>query len=108
MNINLSDPKLLAFLKEILENESLTEIFSRSEYWQQGGEDALKLLSYSKFQEIPQEIKVIITKLLEDICPEECEICCIPIGWDQMAYTLLNGDNLCDFHHNSKKNLETD
>lgn len=107
MVINLQDESLLGFVQEITENQSLLDIFSNSKYWKKGGEQAIKLICNSSFQSIPPEITHIIENLLGDVCPEQCEAGCA-INWDQMSATLLNGDGLCEYHHNQKVKLDNE
>lgn len=107
MDINLRDENLLGFIQEIIENKSLLDIFSGSKYWKKGGEQAVKLISNSSFHSISPEITQIIENLLQDVCPEQCEAGC-NISWNQMSATLLNGDGLCEYHHNHKEKLENE
>ena len=107
MDINLRDENLLWFIQEIIENKSLLYIFSGSKYWKKGGEQAVKLISNSSFHSISPEITQIIENLLQDVCPEQCEAGC-NISWNQMSATLLNGDGLCEYHHNYKEKLENE
>lgn len=107
MVINLQDESLLGFLQEIIENQSLLDIFSSSKYWKKGGEQAVKLICNSSFNSISPEITQIIEDLLDDVCPEQCEAGCA-MSWDQMSATLLNGDGLCEYHHTQKVKLENE
>lgn len=107
MVINLHDESLLGFIHEIIENQSLLDIFSSSKYWEKGGEQAVKLICNASFNSPSPEITQIIGKLLDDICPKQCEAGCI-ISWNQMSTTLLNGDGLCEYHHNQKEKLENE
>lgn len=104
MIINLEDESLLGFLHQVNDNESLIDIFSRSDYWRKGGQQAVKLICTNSANSTSQEITQTIKELLEDVCPEQCEAGC-NIGWQQMAATLLNGDGLCEYHHNLKEKL---
>ena len=59
----------------------------------------------SEFKSIPNEILQSIQLLINDVCPECCEAGC-KIEWNQMSAVLLNGDGLCDYHHNLKEKLD--
>lgn len=107
MDINLQDESLLGFLNEIIENQNLLNIFSNSKHWGKGGEQAVKLICNSSFNSVPPEITQMIENLLDDVCPEQCEAGCA-LSWDQMSATLLNGDGLCEYHHNQKEKLENE
>lgn len=107
MDINLKDESLLGFIHEIIENRSLLDIFSSSKFWKKGGEQAVRLICNNSFNSIPSEITRIIESLLQDICPEQCEAGC-NINWNQMSATLLNGDGLCEYHHNQKEKLKNE
>lgn len=107
MVVNLRDESLLGFIHEIIENQSLLDIFSSSKYWKKGGEQALKLINNPSFNSGSPEITQIIENLMDDVCPEQCEAGCT-ISWDQMSTILINGDGLCEYHHNRKKKLETE
>lgn len=106
MTICLEDENLRDFIQEIQDSACLREIFAASKYWKQGGEEAVNLLCNYNFKTIPEEVASIIEKLLTDVCPDSCEACGCPIEWNQMSATLLNGDNLCDYHHQRKEKME--
>ena len=105
MTINLYDEDFLNFLQEILENQSLKIIFSESPYWRKGGEHAIQLVCNSQFKTYPLDMIRAIQHLIDDICPDHCEAGC-NIEWNQMSAILLNGDGLCDYHHNMKEKLD--
>ncbi|MCH5213681.1 MAG: hypothetical protein J1E97_00705 [Muribaculaceae bacterium] len=104
MIINLNDDDFRGFLQEIIENQALNTIFSNSPYWGKG-EQAIQLICNSQFKSYPQDLIQIIQHLIDDVCPEQCEGGC-NIGWNQMSTTLINGDSLCDYHHNLKEKLD--
>lgn len=105
MYININDEGFLGFLHEIIENHALKSIFSDSPYWKKGGEQAIHLVCNSQFRTHPQDLIQIIQLLIDDVCPDQCEAGC-NIEWSQMSATLLNGDRLCEYHHNLKEKLD--
>lgn len=107
MDINLKDENLLGFIHEIIENKSLLDIFSSSKFWNKGGEQAVRLICNHSCNSFSPEITQIIESLLQDVCSEQCEAGC-NISWNQMSATLLNGDELCKYHHNYKERLNNE
>ena len=105
MTINLYDEDFLNFLQEILENQALRTIFSESPHWGKGGKQAIQLVCNSQFKTYSQDLLQSLQLLMDDICPEQCEAGC-NIEWNQMSVILLNGDGLCEFHHNHKEKLD--
>ena len=106
MNFNLKDEDFLSFLEEVIENQALNAIFSVSPYWEKGGEQAINLICNSHFYAYPKELIKNIQLIIDDVCPEQCSVCCCPINWNQMSQTLLNGDGLCEYHHNLNEKLD--
>ena len=105
MDINFNDEEFLSFLQEIDQNQALKAIFSGSKYWDNGGEQSIKMVCNSEFKSIPNEILQSIQLLINDVCPDYCEAGC-KIEWNQMSAKVLNGDGLCDYHHNLKEKLD--